>query len=78
MSNQHKHKNRDDLTGEHTLSDAGQAVIALLFTAVWLLDTFFLHFISRHEERLLLARFGEEYARYMREVPMWLPRIRKK
>ena len=35
----------------------------------------FLHHISRYEERLLLARFGEAYAQYMEEVPMWIPRL---
>lgn len=38
----------------------------------------FLHYISRYEERLLLARFPEEYAQYMRKVPMWIPRLRKR
>jgi protein-S-isoprenylcysteine O-methyltransferase Ste14 len=35
----------------------------------------FLNYIARHEERLLLARFGDDYARYKREVGMWLPRL---
>jgi hypothetical protein len=26
-----------------------------------------------YEEKLLLARFGKDYAKYKREVPMWLP-----
>ena len=156
---------RDDLTGEHTVSDAGQIVLACLFAAAWIADTFFfeyttflneyvplvarippgvvllaiscylarkglsivfgedrekpgvirksvfnvirhpiylseillylgllmlsislaaavvwiiaigfLHYISLYEERLLLARFREEYEQYMREVPMWIPR----
>jgi protein-S-isoprenylcysteine O-methyltransferase Ste14 len=47
-------------------------------TIVWLLAIGFLHYISRHEERLLLARFGTDYAQYMREVPMWIPRLKKK
>jgi len=158
---------RDDLTGEHALGDLGQIVFALLFFAVWVLDSFvmgwstglnqvipvavraplglavqvgagylavtglsivfgdrrdppsvirqgvfgvvrhpiylseimlyvgclfhsvslaatlvavfaalFLHRIARHEEGLLRARFGEDYAQYMREVPMWLPHRR--
>jgi len=162
-------RQRDDLTGEHTVSDAGQAVLACLFAATWITDTFFfqystflnqyvplgvkiplgvvllvlsgylartglsivfgeerktpgvirksvfnvvrhpvylseillylgllmlnislaagvvwvvaigfLHYISRYEERLLLERFGEEYELYMREVPMWIPRLRKR
>jgi protein-S-isoprenylcysteine O-methyltransferase Ste14 len=51
-----------------SLAAAGICAMAILF----------LHHISRHEERLLLARFGEEYARYLREVPMWVPRLRKR
>ena len=173
MTQQHTRRKaqqqRDDLTGEHTVGDAGQIVLACLFAATWILDTFFfkyttflnqyvplviriplgvillvlsgylaktgmsivfgekreqpgvirkgvfnvvrhpiylseillylgflmlsislaaavvwviailfLHCISRYEERLLLARFGEEYEQYMREVPMWIPRLRKR
>lgn len=35
----------------------------------------FYHYISKHEERLLLDRFGKDYEQYMRSVPMWIPRI---
>ena len=52
--------------------------LSLAAAAVWGTAILFLHHISRYEERLLLARFGEEYAQYMREVPMWVPRLRKK
>ncbi len=163
-----RHGERDDLAGEHALGDAGQMVVAFVFAAVWILDSFvlkyttflnpyvplglrtplgivvlilagylarrglstvfgeerktpavirkgvfgivrhpvylseilaylglivlsislaavvvwiiaigFLHYISRHEENLLLARFGEEYMQYMRDVPMWIPRFWK-
>jgi protein-S-isoprenylcysteine O-methyltransferase Ste14 len=41
---------------------------------VWAIAIVFLHLISRYEERLLLARYGEAYEAYMREVPMWIPR----
>ena len=159
---------RDDLTGEHAVGDAGQIVLACLFAVTWILDTFFLKYtaflnhyvplgiripfgivllvlsgylartglaivfgekrdkpgvirksvfnvirhpiylsefllylgflmlsislaavfvcvmailflycISRYEERLLLARFGEEYEQYMQEVPMLIPRLWK-
>ena len=162
-------RDRDDLAGEHALTDAGQLVLAILFAAAWVADSFwleyttflnayvpqwirlppgfaliivsaylartglsivfgeereepcvirnsvfgvvrhpvylsemllyaglllismslaagavllaaivFLHRVSRHEERLLLSRFGEEYERYMRDVPMWLPRLRRR
>jgi protein-S-isoprenylcysteine O-methyltransferase Ste14 len=57
----------------------GFLVISLSLAAVvvWGLAILFLHYISRHEERLLLARFGQDYALYMQEVPMWIPRLRK-
>jgi protein-S-isoprenylcysteine O-methyltransferase Ste14 len=162
-------RHRDDLTGEHRLGDAGQAVFALLFLAVWSLDSLFLKFstfpniyvplairipfgliflflsvflareglkavfrdegktpaviregvfgrlrhpiyfgevllylaflffsvslaaaviwlaavgflfyISRYEEKLLLERFGKDYADYMKDVPMWILRLRRK
>jgi methanethiol S-methyltransferase len=34
--------------------------------------------LCRYEERLLIERFGEEYRRYMRDVPMWIPRLRRR
>jgi len=162
------HHDRDDLTGEHKIGDAGQAIIAILFAIVWLADTFyfrytiflndvipnvirtpvgiillivsgylatttlsivfgeirevpgvirkgaykvcrhpmylseillylglliismslaaavvliiaigFLYYLCRHEEKLLLDRFGDDYRAYMQEVPMWIPRLKK-
>jgi protein-S-isoprenylcysteine O-methyltransferase Ste14 len=173
MTRGHKHQkrfqDRDDLTGEHALGDAGQLTLACLFAATWIADSFFLryttflnqsiplavrvplavvllasagvlawqglstvfgqvrdvpgvirtgvfglvrhpiylseillyvglwllslslaaavviclamaflHYISRWEEKRLLAQFGEDYAQYMREVPMWIPRLRRR
>jgi len=49
--------------------------ISLPAIVVWIIAIYFLHYISRYEEKLLLARFGKEYEQYMREVPMWLPRF---
>ena len=51
--------------------------MSLAAAFVWLLTIGFLHYISRHEEKLLLARFGKNYQKYMREVPMWIPRLKK-
>jgi protein-S-isoprenylcysteine O-methyltransferase Ste14 len=52
--------------------------ISLASAVVWVIAILFLHYISRYEEKLLLARFGEEYEQYMREMPMWIPRLRKR
>ena len=52
--------------------------ISLAAAVVWVIAIGFLHYISRYEERLLLARFGEDYEKYMREVPMWVPRLWKR
>ena len=52
--------------------------ISLAAAVVWVIAIGFLHYISRYEERLLLARFGEDYEKYMREVPMWFPRRLRK
>jgi len=49
--------------------------ISLAALAVWLIAVLFLHYISRYEEKLLLERFGDDYRRYMKEVPMYFPKI---
>jgi protein-S-isoprenylcysteine O-methyltransferase Ste14 len=58
----------------------GLLIISMSLVAflVWLLTITFLHYISRHEEKLLLAHFGTDYEQYMREVPMWIPQLKKK
>lgn len=52
--------------------------ISLAAACILAAAVFFLHYISRYEEKLLLARFGKEYELYMKEVPMWFPRLRRK
>ena len=52
--------------------------VSLAAVVVWVVGIAFLHYLSRYEEKLLLARFGEEYKRYMRDVPMWIPWLRRK
>jgi len=44
---------------------------------VWLLVIGFLHVVARKEERLLVNRFGDAYRRYVRDVPMWIPGMRR-
>lgn len=52
--------------------------ISLAAVFVWVIAILFLYYISRYEERMLLARFGQDYERYMQEVPMFIPRLWKK
>ena len=55
-------------------------MISLSLAAVFvlLIAIIFLNYISKHEEQLLLKRFGDEYKQYMLDVPMWIPRLRKR
>jgi protein-S-isoprenylcysteine O-methyltransferase Ste14 len=45
---------------------------------VWIVAIVFLNFLSRYEEKLLLARFGDKYKQYMKDVPMYFPKIRRR
>ena len=49
-----------------------------LFSLVLLLGIFVFHnYIAGYEEKLLDAKFGEEYRKYMRKTRKWLPSIGK-
>ena len=48
---------------------------SLLSVLVWSLIVIFYQWIALYEEKLLRQRFGLEYERYRREVPMWIPKI---
>jgi len=52
--------------------------LSVAATVVWIIIMLFYHFISRHEEKLLLEKFGKDYEDYMREIPMWIPRFIRK
>ena len=52
--------------------------LSLATTVVWIIIILFYHFISRHEEKLLVEILGKDYEDYMREVPMWIPRLTRK
>lgn len=43
--------------------------------AVWIIVIAFLHYLMRHEEKILIKRFGDDYRQYMKDVPMYFPRI---
>jgi protein-S-isoprenylcysteine O-methyltransferase Ste14 len=50
---------------------------SLAAAVIWIIAIGFLHYISRFEEKLLLERFGDDYKQYMRDVPMYFPRLRR-
>jgi len=51
---------------------------SLAAAVVWIIAIVFLHYISRYEEKLLLARFGDDYKQYMKDVPIFFPRLRRR
>jgi protein-S-isoprenylcysteine O-methyltransferase Ste14 len=51
---------------------------SLAAVGVWVVGIAFFHYISRYEEKVLLAQFGDEYRQYMKDVPMYLPRLRRR
>jgi protein-S-isoprenylcysteine O-methyltransferase Ste14 len=51
---------------------------SLAAAAVWIIAIIFLHYLSRHEEKLLVERFGDDYKQYMKDVPMYFPRVWKR
>jgi len=40
---------------------------------IWIIAIIFYYYISRYEEKLMLAKFGKEYEDYMKKVPMLFP-----
>jgi protein-S-isoprenylcysteine O-methyltransferase Ste14 len=49
------HRHRDDLTGEYRIGDAGQFVLACLFAAIWIADTFLLKYTTFLNQYVPLA-----------------------
>ena len=47
--------------------------LSLASLVLWIFIIVFYWYISRHEEKLLLDRFGDEYKDYKRKVPMLFP-----
>ena len=45
---------------------------------VWLVAIPFYHYLALFEEKMLLKRFGESYRAYMRDVPRWIPKLKRK
>jgi len=52
--------------------------LSILAAAIWFIIILFYYFISRYEEKILLAEFGDQYKDYMEVVPMLIPSLLKK
>jgi protein-S-isoprenylcysteine O-methyltransferase Ste14 len=52
--------------------------LSIISAVFWIIIIVFYNYISKYEERILLQEFGHDYEQYMKEVPMWIPRIFKK
>ena len=52
--------------------------LSLSASGVWIVIILFYIHISRHEEKLLLRKFGKAYEDYQKEVPMLIPRLRRR
>jgi protein-S-isoprenylcysteine O-methyltransferase Ste14 len=48
---------------------------SLAAAVIWIIAIVFLTSISRYEEKLLLARFGDDYRQYMNDVGMFFPKF---
>ena len=51
---------------------------SIIATGIWVLIITFYYFNSKHEEKLLLGKFGKDYEEYKKEVPMLIPRMRRR
>jgi protein-S-isoprenylcysteine O-methyltransferase Ste14 len=52
--------------------------VSLAALLIWLVAIVFLVFAARYEEKLLLQTLGDSYRQYMQDVPMWIPRLRRR
>ena len=48
------------------------SIIAL---SIWIIIVLFYIYISRYEENILMDKLGDDYMKYMHEVPMFIPKI---
>lgn len=48
---------------------------SILSAAFWIVIILFYYFISKYEEKILLNQFGDDYQKYIDDVPMFIPYI---
>ena len=52
--------------------------LSIVSFCIWIIIILFYYFISRYEEKVLIDKLGSRYEEYMTEVPMFIPRIKRK
>jgi len=52
--------------------------LSIISFCIWIIIILFYYFISRYEEKLLIDKLGSQYEEYMNEVPMFIPRMKRK
>ena len=51
--------------------------LSVLALVIFIIIVIFYYYLCRYEEQVLLAKLGDEYMKYMKKVPMLIPRVRK-
>ncbi len=51
---------------------------SLIAVGIWVLIIVFYYFNSKHEEKILLDKFGKDYEDYKKEVPMLIPLLKRR
>ena len=51
--------------------------ISFIGLVIFVIIIGFYYFIAKYEERLLIEKFGKEYENYMKEIHMFIPRLKK-
>jgi protein-S-isoprenylcysteine O-methyltransferase Ste14 len=51
---------------------------SIMATFVWIITASFYLYLCKHEEKLLLEKYGKDYEDYISEVPMLIPWTKKK
>ena len=53
------------------------AVLSLSIIAIiiWVIIIFFYIYLASYEEKLLINKLGQDYERYIKDVPMFIPRV---
>lgn len=52
--------------------------LSIIALVIWFVIIVFYYYLCRYEEKLLIGKLGKKYRDYMKEVPMLIPRIRRK